>query len=93
MKRLLVSLDDERYEDLRRFDVREEGTHGGTGSTRHRRRRSKTNSMVLRSGVDFEEHAKDPSGTITIQELMEQMGIELRRRTVRSAQRATRAAS
>ncbi len=89
MKRLLVSMEDERYEDLRRFAFEKKVPMAEL--VRHAIEKvfeEQLDVIAIRRGL--EEHAKDPSGTITIEELMEQMGIELPRRG--RAKRAARGA-
>ena len=79
MKRLLVSMEDERYEDLRRFAFEKKVPMAEL--VRHAIEKvfeDQLDVVAIKRGL--EEHAKDPSGTITIEELMEQMGIELPRR-------------
>ena len=92
MKRLLVNLDDEMYEALRRlaFD------------------RKTQMAKLVRYAVDktfedeldsiigemrLKEHLTDPSGSVTIEEFMEEHGIALRRRNPAAGKaRARRAA-
>ncbi len=79
MKRLLVSLDDDRYEDLRRLAFEKKVSM----------------AKLVRFAIDktfeddldrvagergLEEYLRDPSGTMTIEEYMESRGIELPRR-------------
>lgn len=89
MKRLLVSMDEERYEDLRRLAYEKNAPMANL--VRYAIEKvfeDQLDTMAIKRGL--EEHAKEPSGTISIEELMEQMGIELprRRRPKRSASRA-----
>jgi hypothetical protein len=87
MKRLLVSMEDERYEDLRRFAFEKKVPMAEL--VRHAIEKTfedQLDGIAIQRGL--EEHAKDPSGTVTIEELMEQMGIELPRRS--HSKRATR---
>ena len=84
MKRLLVSLDDERYEDLRRFAF--EKNVPMAELVRHAMEEvfeNELDAMRIRRGL--EEHAKDPSGTMTIQEYMESRGISSRTSSKRAA--------
>ena len=88
MKRLLVSMDDERYEDLRRFAFERRYPWRNWSGMQSKRSEDQIDGVAIQRGL--EEHAKDPSGTVTIEELMEQMGIELprRNRSKRAAQHA-----
>lgn len=86
-KRLLVSMDEERYEDLRRLAFEKKGSMADL--VRYAVEKvfeDQLDGVAIKRGL--EEHAKDPSGTISIEELMEQMGIELPSRS--RAKRATR---
>jgi hypothetical protein len=88
MKRLLVSMDEERYEDLRRLAFEKKGSMADlVRYAIEKAYEDQLDSISIRRGL--EEYAKDPSGTISIEELMEQMGIELprRRRSKRPARR------
>jgi len=93
MKRLLVSMDEERYEDLRRLAFEKKAPMADL--VRYAIEKvfeDQLDSMAIRRGL--EEHAKDPSGTISIEELMEHMGIELpRRRRAKRAARSEKVAS
>lgn len=93
MKRLLVSLDEERYEDLRRLAFEKKASMADL--LRYAMEKvfeDQLDVIAIKRGL--EEHAKDPSGTISIEELMEQMGIELpRRRHRKRAARPAEAAS
>jgi hypothetical protein len=92
MKRLLVSMDEERYEDLRRFAFEKKVPMAEL--IRHAIEETfedQLDDVAITRGL--EEHAKDPSGTVSIEELMKKMGIELPRRgrskrTARSAKAA-----
>lgn len=91
MKRLLVSMEDERYEDLRRFAF--EKNVPMAELVRHAMEEmfeDDLDAMRIRRGL--EEHAKDPSGTMTIQEYMKSRGISSRTSAKRPAG-ARRAAS
>ncbi len=84
MKRLLVSMEDERYEDLRRFAF--EKNVPMAELVRHAMEEmfeDDLDAMRIRRGL--EEHAKDPSGTMTIQEYMESRGISSRTSAKRPA--------
>jgi hypothetical protein len=93
MRRLLVNLEDDVYQALRQFAFE----------------RRVPMAKLVRYAIDktfedeldailamrgLEEHLKDPSGTMTIQEYMESRGIELpRRRPSKTTTRHRRAAS
>ena len=80
MKRLLVSMDEDRYEDLRRLAFEKKGSMADL--VRYAIEKTFEDQLdVMAIKRSLEEEAKNPSGRITIQELMEQMGIELPRRT------------
>ncbi len=84
-KRLLVSMDDERYEDLRRFAFEKKVPMAEL--VRHAIEETfedQLDGMAIRRGL--EEHADDPSGTMTIQEYMKSRGIQSRASTKRAAQ-------
>jgi hypothetical protein len=77
MKRLLVSMEDERYEDLRRFAFEKKVPMAEL--VRHAIEEmfeDELDATRIRRGL--EEHAKDPSGTMTIQEYMKSRGISSR---------------
>ncbi len=92
-KRLLVSMDDERYEDLRRLAFEKKAPMANL--VRHAIEETfedELDAASVKRGL--EEHAKDPSGTMTIEEYMESRGIESSRRAApKSSGRARRAAS
>ena len=92
MKRLLVSLDDEMYEALRRLAF----AKNTQMAKLVRFAIDKTFEDDLDSTIGdmrLKEHLLDPSGTVTIQQLMEEFGIDVPRRTAsRSKERARRAA-
>ena len=93
MKRLLVTLDDETYEALRRlaFDKNTQMAK----LVRH------AIHTTFEDGLDsiigdmrLREYMKDPSDSVTIEQLMEEYGIGApRRRAVQSKARSRRAAS
>ena len=86
-RRLLVSMDEERYEDLRRLAFDKKAAMADL--VRYAIEKTFEDQLdVIAIKRGLEEHAKDPSRTITIEELMEQMGLELPRRN--RAQRAAR---
>ena len=93
MKRLLVSVDDERYEDLRRFAFEKKVPMAEL--VRHAIEETYEDQLdVMRIRHGLEEHAADPSGSMTIQEYMESRGIELPRRPASKGRtRAQRVAS
>jgi hypothetical protein len=77
MKRLLVSLDEERYEDLRRFAF--EKNVPMAELVRHAIEKTFEDQLdVIAIKRGLEEHAADPSGTMTIQEYMVSRGIPSR---------------
>lgn len=92
MKRLLVSLDDERYEDLRRFAFEKKVPMAEL--VRHAIEETFEDQLDTASTMrGLEEHARDQSGTMTIEEYMESRGLELpHRNQPKSATRARRAA-
>lgn len=76
MKRLLVSMEDDRYEDLRRFAFEKKVPMAEL--VRHAIERTfedQLDGMAAQRGM--EEYLKDPSSTITLDELFEEFGIEL----------------
>ncbi len=91
MKRLLVSMEDERYEDLRRFAFEENVPMAElVRRAMEEMFEDELDAMRIRRGL--EEHAKDPSGTMTIQEYMDSRGIS-RRTSPKRAAGTRRAAS
>jgi protein-tyrosine-phosphatase len=77
MKRLLVSLDEERYEDLRRLAFEKKASMADL--VRYAMEKvfeDQLDLIAIRRGL--EEHAADPSGTMTIQEYMESRGLPSR---------------
>ena len=76
MKRLLVSMDEERYEDVRRFAF--EKNVPMAELVRHAIEKTfedQLDGMAAQRGM--EEYLKDPSSSITLDELFEEFGIEL----------------
>jgi hypothetical protein len=76
MKRLLVSLDDERYEDLRRFAFEKkvpmaELVRYAIEETFE----DQLDGAAVQRGL--EEYMKDPSTAVPFEEVMEKLGIEL----------------
>ena len=92
MKRLLVSLEEERYEDLRRMAFEKKVSMADlVRNAIELAYEDQLDVMAVKRGL--EEHAKDPSATITIEDLMEQMGNELpRRQRAKRTARAQKAA-
>ena len=92
-KRLLVSMEEERYEDLRRLAFEKKGSMADL--VRYAIEKvfeDQLDAVAAQRGM--EQYLKDPSDYVSIEELMEQMGIELpRRRQPRSRARAQKAAS
>ena len=79
MKRLLVSVDDERYEDLRRFAFEKKVPMAAL--VRHAIEETFEDQLDSIAGQrGLEEYAADPSGSVTIQEYIESRAIELPRR-------------
>jgi len=79
MKRLLVSMEEERYEDLRRLAFEKKASMADlVRYAIEKTFEDQLDVVAIKRGL--EEHRKDPSGTITIEELMEQMGLEVPRR-------------
>jgi len=77
MKRLLVSMDEERYEDLRRLAFEKKAPMADL--VRYAIEKvfeDQLDVIAIKRGL--EEHAADPSGTMTIQEYMESRGIPSR---------------
>jgi hypothetical protein len=86
-KRLLVSMDDERYEDLRRLAFEKKAPMADL--VRHAVEElfeDDLDGMRLRRRL--EEHAADPSGSMTLDEYMESQGIDVS--AYRSPKRTTR---
>lgn len=92
-KRLLVSMEDERYEDLRRLAFEKKAPMADL--VRYAIEKAFEDQLdVIAIKRGMEEHAKDPSGTVTIEELMEELGIELpSRHRAKRAARHTKIAS
>lgn len=92
MKRLLVSMEDERYEDLRRFAFEKKVPMAEL--VRHAIEETFEDQLdVVAITRGLEEHAKDPSGTMTIEAYMESRGLELPHRNAsKGATRPRRAA-
>ena len=76
MKRLLVSMDEDRYEDLRRFAFEKKVPMAEL--VRHAIEETfedQLDGVAAQRG--FEEHLRDPSSAVPFEKLMEQLGIEL----------------
>ena len=93
MKRLLVSLDDERYEDLRRFAF--ERSVSMAELVRHAIEETFEDQLDGIAGKrGLEEYLKDPSQVVTLDALLEEFGIEIRgRSSPKGKARVRRAAS
>ncbi len=86
MKRLLVSVDDERY-DLRQFALEKKAPMADlVRYAIEEKFEDQLDSMrIMRS---IEENAKDPSGAMTLDDFMESQGIDVP--AYRSPKRSTR---
>ncbi len=76
MKRLLVSLDEERYEDLRRLAFEKKASMADL--VRYAIEKvfeEQLDGVAVQRGM--EEYLKDPSSAVTLDELFEEFGIEL----------------
>ena len=93
MKRLLVNLDDDMYEDLRRLAFEKNVPMAKlVRFAIDKTFEDELDSIAVARGI--EEHAEDPSGTMTIEEYMESRRIALPRRAPeKRAARSRRAAS
>jgi hypothetical protein len=93
LKRLLVNLDDDMYEDLRRLAFEKNVPMAKlVRFAIDKTFEDELDSVAITRGL--EEHADDPSGTMTIEEYMESRRIALPRRAPeKRAARARRAAS
>jgi protein-tyrosine-phosphatase len=93
MKRLLVSMDEERYEDLRRLAFEKKASMADL--VRYAIEKVYEDQLDAMAGQrGLEEYLKDPSQAVSIEELMEELGIELpRRRATKSRARDQKAAS
>jgi len=91
MKRLLVSLDDDTYEALRRLAFEKKTQMAKL--VRHAIEETYEDDLDgILGEMALEEHLKDPSGTVTIKELMEEYGIVPRRADEKGKTRDRRAA-
>ena len=92
MKRLLVNLDDDMYEDLRRLAF--EKNVPMARLVRFAIDKTFEDELDRIGGMrGLEEYAKDPSVAMTLEEFLESQGSELPRRdTPKSAQRVRKAA-
>lgn len=87
-KRLLVSMDEERYEDLRRLAFEKKASMADlVRYAMEEQFEDDLDGVRLRRRI--EEHANDPEGAVTLEEYMESQGIELS--TYSSTKRSTRA--
>ncbi len=93
MKRLLVSMDEDRYEDLRRLAFEKKGSMADlVRYAIEKTFEDQLDAAAAQRGM--ERYLKDPSDYVSIEDLTEQIGIELpRRRQPRSRSRAQKAAS
>jgi|GEM_PF-677375 len=93
MKRLLVNLDDDTYEALRQLAFEKKAPMAQL--VRYAIDETFEDDLDAILGMKgLEEHLKDPSGTMTIEEYMESRGIALsRRHPAKGAARHRRAAS
>jgi hypothetical protein len=79
MKRLLVSLDDDRYEDLRRLAFEKKTAMANL--VRYALEKTFEDQLDVIAGArGLEEHLRDPSGTVTIEEYIESQGLAVPRR-------------
>ncbi|MEX2247194.1 MAG: hypothetical protein WEC75_10955 [Dehalococcoidia bacterium] len=92
-KRLLVSMDDERYEDLRRLAFEKKAPMADL--VRYALEKVFEDDLDAMAGQrGLEEYLKDPSQVISVEELMESLGIEIpRRRPAKGRTRRQKVAS
>jgi len=89
MKRLLVSFDDERYEDLRRLAFEKKAPMAAlVRYALEKTFEDDLDSMTAQRGL--EHYMKNPDDYMPIEDVLEELGIELPRR--RAAKRRARAA-
>jgi hypothetical protein len=87
-KRLLISLDDERYEDLRRLAFEKKTSMAElVRYAMEGRYEDELDAIRLRRRVD--QHMRDPEGAVTLEEFMESQGIDVS--AYSSTQRPSRA--
>lgn len=80
MKRLLVGMDEERYEDLRRLAFTKKVPMAElVRYAIEKTFEDELDAMAAQRGL--EEYLKDPSDFVRLEDLMEEMGIELPSRT------------
>ena len=93
MKRLIVSLDDEVYEDLRRLAF--EKSVPMAKLVRFAIDKTFEDDLdIIASARGMEEYLRDPSSTVSLDELLEEHGIELPGRNAKKGKaRLRRAAS
>lgn len=92
MKRLLVSMEDERYEDLRRFAFEKKVPMAEL--VRHAIEETfedQLDGVAVQRGL--EEYLRDPSSAVPFEEVMEKLGIELRDRDAPKSRTRVSAAS
>jgi predicted DNA-binding protein len=80
MKKLLIYLEEERHEDLKRLAQR----HKTTMASLIRQALESTfedELDAMRGERRLEEHLRDPAGSISLDDLLEEMGIVLPGRT------------
>ncbi len=92
MKRLLVSLDEERYEDLRRFAFDKKASMADlVRYAIEKTFEDQLDSVAAQRGL--EHYLKNPEDYVPIEEVLEELGIELpRRQPARGRPRAQKAA-
>ena len=93
MKRLIVSMDDEMYEALRHLAF-EKNTQMAKLVRFAIDKAFEDDLDGIIGDMRLKEYLQDPSGSVTIEELMKEFGIELPRRVpARGKERTRRAAS
>ena len=92
MKRLIVSLDEDRYEDLRRFSFEKKVPMAEL--VRHAIEATFEDELDAMAGQrGLEDYLRDPSQAVGIEELMKEFGIEPpRRRASKGRERTEKAA-
>ncbi len=75
MKRLLVSMDEDRYEDLRRFAFEKKVPMAEL--VQHAIEKAFEDELDVAAAQRGLEYLRDPSIAIPFEELMEKLGIEL----------------
>jgi hypothetical protein len=75
-KRLIISLDEDRYEDLRRLAFEKKASMADL--LRHALEKTFEDEMDAIAGErSMQEYLADPSGAVTLDELLEEFNIEL----------------